>query len=187
MVSHAGFYVTPEDWADWVRPRCPPVPPPGVADAEWLIEEALREQGVEKYFAVTSVPTPPSGSEKCKNAVMTYRLHSEKRKYIAPRARVDSNGPEVMQRLIRLKASEWRTHWHNGQSRDPPYEAEFLKPKPTKNKKHSDGTQKKGTKTKKQVDNDQTEKVDADRKSRARVRFGDEVQDEREPSGSQAS
>ncbi|KDN40568.1 hypothetical protein RSAG8_08040, partial [Rhizoctonia solani AG-8 WAC10335] len=172
MPSYAGFYVSPDDWADWLRPRCPLPPPHGPADAESMIYRALCEQNnVGKYFAVLMVPTPPSESEKCKKAVMVYRLFSEKREYIAPRAKVDMNGPKVLDRLIGLKVSEWRTIWYNENSSDPPYEAEFLKPKLPKDKNCSDGTgdgkQKKGMRSKKKVDSGQEGQV--------RVQFADGV------------
>ncbi|KDN40573.1 hypothetical protein RSAG8_08045, partial [Rhizoctonia solani AG-8 WAC10335] len=171
MPAYAGFYVSPDDWADWLRLHCPLPPPHGPADAESTIYEALCEQNVGKYFAVLMVPTPPSESEKCDEGERLSRLFSEKREYIAPRAKVDMNGPKVLDRLIGLKVSEWRTIWYNENSFDPPYEAEFLKPKPPKDKNYSgetgDGKQKKGTMSKKKADSDQEGQV--------RVQFADGV------------
>ncbi|CAE6522889.1 unnamed protein product [Rhizoctonia solani] len=134
MPTYAGFYVTPQDWADWLRPRYPsdpsPFSPPGAADAEILITNELRQKKAGKFFAVTVVPDLSSQPGKFNNDSMIYRLFSEKREYLAPRADsdIDLNGPRVLKHLIRLNAPGWQTIWYDEDSVLAPYGAEFLAP-----------------------------------------------------------
>ncbi|CAE7191262.1 unnamed protein product [Rhizoctonia solani] len=128
MPSYAGFYVTPNDWTDWMRTRSSLPPSPAIAKS--LIEQEFRRLKVHKYLVVTMVPVPPSEPDErnYRRHLMVYRQWSEKREYLPPRADADHNGPAVLDQLMGLKVSEWRTHWHNEDSLDSPYEAEFLEP-----------------------------------------------------------
>ncbi|CAE6429297.1 unnamed protein product [Rhizoctonia solani] len=140
MPSYAGFYVTPQDWNDWVRPRSDQ-PANSAATAERFIEEALREKKLGKFFAAEMVPTPPSEPGEFADGVMVCRRWSKKRKYLSQRvgSKLDFNGQQVLERAIGLKTTEWRTIWSNDDATKPPYEAEFLQPKVRKVKGDSEG------------------------------------------------
>ncbi|KDN39215.1 hypothetical protein RSAG8_08986, partial [Rhizoctonia solani AG-8 WAC10335] len=134
MTAFAGFYVTPEAWTAWVHshPKCPTwVWGPTVA--EDLIEEALHEKKLEKYFYAELVPIPPSepGYRDGLLGIMLVRRNHSKPVYIPPRpdSKCDLAGQRIIKKLIGLEVSEWKTMWYNEESHEPPYEAQFLKPK----------------------------------------------------------
>ncbi|KAH7344668.1 hypothetical protein B0J17DRAFT_623997 [Rhizoctonia solani] len=133
MPSFAGFYV-------WLRTRSPSFSSVGPGTAEIRIEDVLRRKKIDKWFAVTTVPTPPSEPGEFNHALMVYRQCSDKREYIPPHAdaKVDMNGPDILERKLRLKVSEWRTIWLDGKSTDPSYNAELLSPKPAEDMNHSE-------------------------------------------------
>ncbi|CAE7087678.1 unnamed protein product, partial [Rhizoctonia solani] len=78
MPSYAGFYVAPDDWADWLRTHTTVPLPHGAALAEIEVEEALEIKKIAKYLEVTMVPIPPS-EPKDFRALMIYRQSSKKR------------------------------------------------------------------------------------------------------------
>ncbi|CAE7127383.1 unnamed protein product [Rhizoctonia solani] len=128
MPSYAGFYVVPDDWTVWLRAHTSLPLPPSAAMAESRIDDELRRLKVRKYLAVKMVPPPASECVKCDSHLMIYRQCSEKREYLPPRVEADHNGPAVIDQLLGLKVSEWRTIWYNNDSHEPSYEAEFLEP-----------------------------------------------------------
>ncbi|KDN35691.1 hypothetical protein RSAG8_11370, partial [Rhizoctonia solani AG-8 WAC10335] len=133
MPTFAGYYVAPDDWVDWLRPRCPQYSlDPGMAEV--LIQEAINEKKFGKYLAVIMVTSPESVPGRFKQGMMVYRVSSDKREYIHPRAdsKIDLNGSRGLERLFGLKTSEWRSYWYNPNSLEMPYEAEFLEPTPLK-------------------------------------------------------
>ncbi|EUC63827.1 hypothetical protein RSOL_430540, partial [Rhizoctonia solani AG-3 Rhs1AP] len=76
------------------------------------------------------VPSPESVPGQFAYGLMIYRISSEERKYIKPRAdsRFDLKGQQVLKRLIGLKASEWKTIWYDAYTAGVPQEAQFLSP-----------------------------------------------------------
>ncbi|CAE6511384.1 unnamed protein product [Rhizoctonia solani] len=135
MTAFAGFYVNSEAWTNWLhsQPNCPPWVCATIA--EDLIERALHEKKVDKYFSVELVPIPPSEPDYKDGArgIMLIRRSEPKRAYIPPRpdSKCDLTGQEMIKQLIGLEVSEWKTMWYNEKSHEPPYGARFLNPRTT--------------------------------------------------------
>ncbi|CAE6530058.1 hypothetical protein RSOLAG22IIIB_04618 [Rhizoctonia solani] len=170
MPSYAGFYVTPEDWFNWIHPRRPKLSH-SVWCAESLIEQEIWRKRAGNFFAVTAVPSPECTPGNLVFGLIVYRRYSEEREYLKPRrdSKIDMNGPLVLERLIGLKASKWKTVWYDSETPGAPHKAEFLSPTIEANETYS------GENSKKEMDSGENSQHQVQGVENRNVRFQDSI------------